>query len=204
MAKRKYDTLITPAGKAQYVKINGVHDVWTNPKNGKSQDNGYTAQLQLDKKGYEDLEKKLKAIWEASPEYAEYVEENGKKPLEPRLGLTNKKDKPYLLKTSTVTEFTDTNTGIVTPNIISIHDGKRNQLPDDTYIGYGSTAKYFLQIRPYNLSTGYGVSLKLMGIQVIELVGRNSACPFDEVEGAEDISASQDMEMFEGADEVPF
>lgn len=85
---------------------------------------------------------------------------------------------------------------------VMVVDAKRNVMKGDVLIGNGSTVKVAFEPRPYLLASTkqVGVSLRLKGVQVIELSEYgNSASMFEDEEGfvAERVEKDTASEMFD-------
>lgn len=187
MAKEKvFDKIVdvmTPVGESVFVKINGIVDDYMGQ-------NKYTATIKLEEKDAKALQKQLEQIWQAS-ETCKSRNEDEKETDRPKFPLTKSKEYGWQLKASTKTEFTDKN-GITHENIIKLVDGSKNPIDLKTQIWKGSKVALWLGAKPYETPSMYGVSLKLKGIQVIELITGGSG-------GAFGGSASDDVQSFGGS-----
>ena len=172
--------VMTPVGESVFVKINGVIDDFTGGRK-------YTVTMHLDDADAEALKEKLVKIWESS-NTCKQREENGKETDRPTFTLTKKKDYGWQLKASTQVEFTDKD-GNTHENVVRLVDGHKKPLDAKTQIWKGSKVALWIGAKPYETPTMYGVSLKLKGIQVIELVNGGSG-------GAFGGSASDDVQSF--------
>lgn len=93
--------------------------------------------------------------------------------------------------------------GSVTTVKVMVVDSKRNPMNGDVLIGNGSTVKVAFEPRPYMLASTkqVGVSLRLKGVQVIELneYGNSGASMFDDEDGfvAERVEKDTASEIFD-------
>lgn len=98
------------------------------------------------------------------------------------------------------------------PTKLIIVDAKKNPMPRNSEIWGGTTANVAVQAQFYNSNMGSGVSLRLVGAQIINLVaGGSNAAPtmaeigFEEAEGYEAQSADDAATTTEEEeDNVPF
>lgn len=201
MAKEKvFDKIVdvmTPVGESVFVKINGIVDDYMGQ-------NKYTATIRLEEKDAKALQKQLEQIWQASETFKSRTEDE-KETDRPKFPLTKSKEYGWQLKASTKTEFTDKN-GVVHENIIKLVDGNKKPMDEKTQIWKGSKVALWLGAKPYETPSMYGVSLKLKGIQIIDLITGGSG-------GAFGGSASDSVQSFGGAsvdetwetsEEIPF
>lgn len=153
--------VMTPVGKATFVKINGMVDEFHGSKK-------YTASMNLSEEAAKQLEEQLIEIWENSATYAARVDA-GKEVDRPKLGMSKHPQYGHAVKATTLTEFTNED-GKVNPNIIPIVDENEKPMDSSTKIWGGSKVKLWVGAKPYQTPTGlYGVTLKLKGIMVIDL-----------------------------------
>lgn len=185
MAKvnEKIVDVVTPVGESVFCKINGVVDDYMGQ-------NKYTITIKLDDADAKALQQQLMGIWENSETYDARTDEE-KETDRPKFPLTKSKEYGWQLKATTKTEFTDKN-GQVHENIIQLVDGNKKPMDTKTQIWKGSKVALWLGARPYETPTMYGVSLKLKGIQIIELITGGSG-------GAFGGSASDDVQSFGGS-----
>lgn len=199
MAKvvEKIIDVMTPVGESVFCKINGVVDDYMGQ-------NKYTITIKLEESDAKALQKQLMDIWENSDTHDARVDEE-KEVDRPKFPLTKSKEYGWQLKAATKTEFTDKN-GNVHENIIQLVDGNKKPMDTKTQIWKGSKVALWLGAKPYETPSMYGVSLKLKGIQVIDLITGGSG-------GAFGGSASDSVQSFGGAsvaetwktsDEIPF
>lgn len=194
--------MMTPIGESSFIYVNGRRNIF------QGQDNGYTADIiNIPEKDAKAFEKGLMKIWEASEEKQKALEKLDESDIKPRLGIKKTKDKGYTLKAKTLPEFVDKQ-GNVIENVIIIRDGQDNILDHKTQIWNGSKVRYLVGVKPYFISSSnYGLSLKLGGIQVIELVtgGNNSNGGFGVVEGSQSYANNTSpYTPTEYAEDIPF
>ena len=172
--------MITPKGKLMYVHINGHEEEY--PKGNKT--GRYTATLELTEENYNRVRDELTKIWEASDEYKEVADVV--EVMNPNLGVKKKKDKKtgeihYLLKAKLTRFKVDKAAGEKTERFVTIEDGARVRLADDTKIFNGSEGRLMVYPRPYNLGANYGVSLYLQKIQLTKAAtGNTEEFPVDD------------------------
>lgn len=185
MAKvnEKIVDVVTPVGESVFCKINGVVDDYMGQ-------NKYTITIKLDDADAKALQQQLMDIWENSETYDARTDEE-KETDRPKFPLTKSKEYGWQLKATTKTEFTYKN-GQVHENIIQLIDGNKKPMDTKTQIWKGSKVALWLGARPYETPTMYGVSLKLKGIQIIDLITGGSG-------GAFGGSASDDVQSFGGS-----
>ena len=185
MAKvnEKIVDVVTPVGESVFCKINGVVDDYMGQ-------NKYTITIKLDDADAKALQQQLMDIWENSETYDARTDEE-KETDRPKFPLTKSKEYGWQLKATTKTEFTDKN-GQVHENIIQLVDGNKKPMDTKTQIWKGSKVALWLGARPYETPTMYGVSLKLKGIQIIDLITGGSG-------GAFGGSASDSVQSFGGS-----
>jgi hypothetical protein len=191
--------VMTPVGESVFCKINGVVDDYMGQ-------NKYTITIKLDDNDAKALQKQLTEIWESSNTHDARVDEE-KEVDRPKFPITKSKEYGWQLKASTKTEFTDKN-GKVHENVIRLVDGNKKPMDEKTQIWKGSKVALWLGAKPYETPTMYGVSLKLKGIQVIDLITGSAGGAFggsasDNVQSYED---SPMTEAFGGSedDSIPF
>nr|DAE86376.1 MAG TPA: DNA helix destabilizing protein [Caudoviricetes sp.] len=172
--------VMTPVGESVFCKINGIVDDYMGQ-------NKYTITMTLGEKEAKALQKQLVKIWEQSETFKSRNEDE-KETDRPKIPITKSKEYGYQLKASTKTEFIDKN-GNTKQNVVSLVDGHKKPLDAKTQIWKGSKVALWIGAKPYETPTMYGVSLKLKGIQVIELVNGGSG-------GAFGGSASDDVQSF--------
>ncbi len=205
------------AGTARYTKINGNPDVYKDPLTGITSNPCYSILIDVTEEEYVNFQNYVNKVWQNSEEFKK-VQAKGKSGLEPTMGgireFTDKNGiKHYTIKAKTAVEFIDRNTQEVRKNVVKLYDGKRNRLPDDTQIPFGSDVVVNIMLSPYISPMGlYGISLKLSGIQIVKVAGGMSAngCPFESVDGAEDltentyIAPSEPVTQSSHTQEIPF
>lgn len=190
MAKVKYHDIMTPEVTASFIKINGVIDDYMGSRK-------YTATAKMEESDAKALQEKLLEIWKQSPEYAKR-DDDGKEVDRPNLGISFSKKYGYQIKASTLTEFKDKD-GNLRENVVRLIDGEQKPLDPKTQIWGGSKISLWLAAKTYTGSTGYGVTLKLRGIQVLELVsGSNSGSVFGGSAAGDVITVEQNTE------DIPF
>lgn len=87
-------------------------------------------------------------------------------------------------------------------------DAQNNKLPDDFQLTTGSIINAIVNVKPYKAGATNGVGLRLVGVQVVDLV--EMASPFDKVEhgyvGSTPVSGEtiSDQWVENGGDAVPF
>ena len=197
MAKvvEKITDVMTPVGESVFCKINGVVDEYMGNKK-------YTITMKLDEKDAKALQKRLRKLWEDSQTHKSRVEEE-KEVDRPKFPISKSKDYGWQLKASTKVEFTDKN-GNTHENIVRLVDGNKNPLDEKTAIWKGSKVALWLGAKPYETPTMYGVSLKLKGIQVIELVSGGAGGAFGGG-AANDVGSyeSTTTETFDTSEDIP-
>ena len=188
--------VMTPIGESVFCKINGDVDEYMGSKK-------YTITMKLDEKDAKALQKKLTKLWENSPTCKARTEEE-KEVDRPKFPISKSKDYGWQLKASTKIEFTDKN-GNTHENIVRLVDGNKKPMDEKTSIWKGSKVALWLGAKPYETPTMYGVSLKLKGIQVIELVTGGAGGAFGG--GASDDVGSYEStttEAFDTSEDIPF
>lgn len=191
--------VMTPVGESVFCKINGVVDDYMGQ-------NKYTITIKLDDNDAKALQKQLTEIWEASNTHDVRVDEE-KEVDRPKFPITKSKEYGWQLKASTKTEFTDKN-GKVHENVIRLVDGNKKPMDEKTQIWKGSKVALWLGAKPYETPTMYGVSLKLKGIQVIDLITGGAGGAFGG-SASDDVQAFGDSPMTEAFggsedDSIPF
>lgn len=199
MAKvnEKIVDVVTPVGESVFCKINGVVDDYMGQ-------NKYTITIKLDEANAKALQQQLAQIWENSETYDARTDEE-KEVDRPKFPLTKSKEYGWQLKASTKTEFTDKN-GKVHENIIQLVDGNKKPMDTKTQIWKGSKVALWLGARPYETPTMYGVSLKLKGIQIIDLVTGGSGGAFggSASDSVQSFGGSPMVETFDNSEDIPF
>ena len=199
MAKvnEKIVDVVTPVGESVFCKINGVVDDYMGQ-------NKYTITIKLDDADAKALQQQLMDIWENSDTYDARTDEE-KETDRPKFPLTKSKEYGWQLKATTKTEFTDKN-GQVHENIIQLVDGNKKPMDTKTQIWKGSKVALWLGARPYETPTMYGVSLKLKGIQIIDLITGGSGGAFggSASNSVQSFGGSTTAETWETSDEIPF
>lgn len=199
MAKvnEKIVDVVTPVGESVFCKINGVVDDYMGQ-------NKYTITIKLDDADAKALQQQLMDIWENSETYDARTDEE-KETDRPKFPLTKSKQYGWQLKATTKTEFTDKN-GTVHENIIQLVDGNKKPMDTKTQIWKGSKVALWLGARPYETPTMYGVSLKLKGIQIIDLITGGSSGAFggSASDSVQSFGGSTTAETWETSDEIPF
>lgn len=199
MAKvnEKIVDVVTPVGESVFCKINGVVDDYMGQ-------NKYTITIKLDDADAKALQQQLMDIWEQSETHDSRVDEE-KETDRPKFPLTKSKQYGWQLKATTKTEFTDKN-GTIHENIIQLVDGNKKPMDTKTQIWKGSKVALWLGARPYETPTMYGVSLKLKGIQIIDLITGGSSGAFggSASDSVQSFGGSTTAETWETSDEIPF
>lgn len=175
--------VMTPVGESVFVKINGIVDDYMGQ-------NKYTATIKLEEKDAKALKQQLEQIWQASETFKSRNEDE-KETDRPKIPITKSKEYGYQLKATTKTEFIDKN-GNTHENVISLVNGNKQPLDPKTQIWKGSKVALWIGAKPYETPSMYGVSLKLKGIQVIDLVTGGSGGTFGG-------SASDDVQSYDGS-----
>lgn len=192
----KITDVMTPVGTSVFVKINGVIDDFAGGRK-------YTVTMHLDDADAEALKEKLVKIWESS-NTCKQREENGKETDRPTFTLTKKKDYGWQLKASTQVEFTDKD-GNTHENVVRLVDGDKKPMDEKTAIWNGSKIALWIGVRPYETAMMYGVSLKLKGIQVIDLVTGGAGGAFGGA-ASDDVGSygSSMSDTFDTSEDIPF
>ena len=182
-ARTKYESIVTPVGLAKYPHVN--------TPNTRFNDQGvFSCDIFITKEEADALNLKLQPLFDA--EYQNKLEELGKKKL--KLSdppVREDDDGNWVVKASlkNVLAGTYKNGNPRSAKSIAIYDSQGNPLKD-TLVRGGSKVK--LSVRPrcwYVASTGFGMSLDLLAVQVIELGEGNlsdraaESFGFTEVEG---------------------
>lgn len=189
--------VMTPVGESVFCKINGIVDDYMGQ-------NKYTITVKLDEKDAKTLQKQLVKIWEDSETFKARNEDE-KETDRPKIPITKSKEYGYQLKASTKTEFTDKN-GNIKQNVVSLVDGNKKPLDAKTQIWKGSKVALWLGVKPYETPSMYGVSLKLKGIQVIDLIngGAGGAFGGSASDDVQTFDSSAMSETFDTSDKIPF
>lgn len=201
MAKEKvFDKIVdvmTPVGESVFCKINGVVDDYMGQ-------NKYTITIKLEEADAKALQKQLMDIWENSDTHDARVDKE-KEVDRPKFPLTKSKEYGWQLKATTKTEFTDKN-GNVHENIIQLVDGNKKPMDTKTQIWKGSKVALWLGAKPYETPSMYGVSLKLKGIQVIDLITGGSGGAFggSASDSVQSFGGSPMAETFDNSEDIPF
>ena len=199
MAKvvEKIIDVMTPVGESVFCKINGVVDDYMGQ-------NKYTITIKLEESDAKALQKQLMDIWENSNTHDARVDEE-KEVDRPKFPLTKSKEYGWQLKATTKTEFTDKN-GNAHENIIQLVDGNKKPMDTKTQIWKGSKVALWLGAKPYETPSMYGVSLKLKGIQVIDLITGGSGGAFggSASDSVQSFGGASVAETWETSDEIPF
>lgn len=101
-----------------------------------------------------------------------------------------------------------TKAGIVKEQKVFVYDAKKNLMPSSVAVGNGSVIKVAVEPFPYVMQSTkqVGVSLRLKGVQVIDLVeyGAPAASMFDEEDGyvAEAVAKDDMADSFDDSDTV--
>jgi ssDNA-binding protein len=191
---------VTPKGVAVYPRVAGKPDT-------KFNDAGvWSIKLRLEGKDADKLKKEIDAGIKASLEEARKKEKNPVKAKKIKPA-----DAPYQEDEdgSTLFNFKMTASGISKKTEKpwtrkpAVFDAKGKPLSEDIRIGAGSVVKVSFEMSPfYTALIGAGVSLRLEGVQVIELVeytgGTATSYGFEEEEG---FSGAGDADADEDADE---
>lgn len=199
MAKvvEKIVDVMTPVGESVFCKINGVVDDYMGQ-------NKYTITIKLQEADAKALQKQLMEIWNNSDTCGARTEEE-KEVDRPKFPLTKSKEYGWQLKATTKTEFTDKN-GKFHENIIQIVDGNKKPMDTKTQIWKGSKVALWLGAKPYETPSLYGVSLKLKGIQVIDLITGGSGGAFggSASDSVQSFGGSSMAETFDTSEDIPF
>ena len=159
-------TIPTPVGKAYYPRID-TPDTKFNPVGV------YSCKLHVSEGDYNTFELKIKDI--VNKAYQEECTKRGVSSL--RLADTSPipvtKDGDYEIYAKQVAKK-DTRKGLLTFSV-SVFDAKGNKLEDVPKIGSGSTLKMGVEVFPYFTDlNGFGYSLRLKAVQVLDLVEYNA------------------------------
>ena len=101
-----------------------------------------------------------------------------------------------------------TKAGVVKEQNVFVYDAKKNLMPSSVAVGNGSVIKVAVEPYPYVMQSTkqVGVSLRLKGVQVIDLVeyGAPASSMFDEEDGyvAEAVAKDDIADSFDDADAV--
>jgi|TARA_R100000482_G_scaffold44134_1_gene15419 hypothetical protein len=163
MKRDKQPLIVTPAGIAQYPRVN-TPDTKFDP------DGEYRCNLILDKKDFQHLEKTIQEI--ADVEYKVHCQEQGKKKLKIHpLPFDVDGEGNHIVKSKRKAVWIDRE-GNKLENQIAKYDASGQRIPtsDMSIIGGGSRLK--MSIRPnfwFVPSLGFGCTLQLHAVQVLEM-----------------------------------
>ena len=188
--------VMTPVGESVFCKINGVVDEYMGSRK-------YTITMKLDEKDAKALQKRLTELWNNSQTHNNRVEEE-KEVDRPKFPISKSKDYGWQLKASTKVEFVDRD-GNTHENVVRLVDGNKQPMDEKTQIWKGSKVALWLGAKPYETPTMYGVSLKLKGIQVIDLVTGSAGGAFGGG-ASNDVGSygSTTTETFDNSEDIPF
>lgn len=174
MAKPSFTKITTPAGVAGYLYL-------SKPDTKFKEEGEYRAQITLDAKYSAKFEALIEE--ELAKSLAKAKEENaGKRIKQADSPIRYNEDGTITLNTKCPAFVTSKKTGERFSLRPTVFDGAGNRLNNDNLkAGQGSTIKVNLEIRPYYTAlVGAGVTLRLVAVQIIELVefGGGSAAGF--------------------------
>lgn len=159
-------TIPTPVGKAYYPRID-TPDTKFNP------DGVYSCKLHVSEGDYNMFELQIKNLVEQA--YKEECIKRGVQQLKkaPTSPLRVTADGDYEIYAKQVAKK-ETRKGLLTFSV-SVFDAKGNKLSETPKVGSGSTLKMGVEIFPYYTDlNGFGYSLRLKAIQIIDLVEYNA------------------------------
>ena len=159
-------TIPTPVGKAYYPRID-TPDTKFNP------DGVYSCKLHVSEGDYNSFELQIKDLVEQA--YKEECSRRGVQQLKkaPTSPLRVTADGDYEIYAKQVAKK-ETRKGLLTFSV-SVFDAKGNKLSETPKVGSGSTLKMGVEIFPYYTDlNGFGYSLRLKAIQIIDLVEYNA------------------------------
>lgn len=159
-------TIPTPVGKAYYPRID-TPDTKFNP------DGVYSCKLHVSEGDYNSFELKIKDTVEQA--YKDECSKRGVQQLKkaPTSPLKVTADGDFEIYAKQVAKK-DTRKGLLTFSV-SVFDAKGNKLSETPKIGSGSTLKMGVEIFPYYTDlNGFGYSLRLKAVQIIDLVEYNA------------------------------
>lgn len=159
-------TIPTPVGKAYYPRID-TPDTKFNP------DGVYSCKLHVSEGDYNSFELQIKDLVEQA--YKDECSKRGVQQLKkaPTSPLRVTADGDFEIYAKQVAKK-DTRKGLLTFSV-SVFDAKGNKLSETPKIGSGSTLKMGVEIFPYYTDlNGFGYSLRLKAVQIIDLVEYNA------------------------------
>lgn len=159
-------TIPTPVGKAYYPRID-TPDTKFNP------DGVYSCKLHVSEGDYNSFELKINDIVERA--YKEECSRRNATSLRraPTSPLKKTADGDFEIYAKQVAKK-DTRKGLLTFSV-SVFDAKGNKLSEIPKVGSGSTLKMGVEVFPYYTDlNGFGYSLRLKAIQIIDLVEYNA------------------------------
>ena len=131
--------------------------------------NKYSLMLEITEDQKKDIEPKLNTIWE---DYARTLKDEGKKiKFDPVMPIKEYNDKLFIKATRTAS-FENKKTKETVNATVPIYDASckeiRGKLKQE--IGNGSTIKVSVDVVPFFITDrNYGIALRLVGVQVLEL-----------------------------------
>ena len=157
----KQPSILTPAGSAQYPRLNS-------PDTRFHEDGEYRCNVIVTEKEAKGFEKILRKLYDQ--EYKLRCEEEGKKfKKSDFFPVVINDEGEHIIKAKRQGTWT-TRDGVKKENQIAVYDASAQPMPNDLIVGAGS--KVILSVRPNFWNTGmlgFGCSLSLMGVQVLEL-----------------------------------
>lgn len=194
MAKNKVTKGVTPIGEALFAHVLKTETI--HKKDGKTTDTGkFTIMLKLKDSDKEALLDKINAEWESFKETLD----NKKFKYEISNGLKEYNDEEYFK--FSMNETIKLKSGELLHRTVPIYDAKCNEISGTlTGIGNGSKVKIAFDYIPFYMNDkNYGVSLRLTGIQIIDLIeyGQTDAksLGFGEEEGYSQNEAVDDEDL---------
>ena len=195
-----YKQLVTPKGELMY-----PHLKTTETFNG--QDTGkYSVTIKFSKEDTAKVAAALEAEWEKAYASAEGIKgKTLKRGSEPNLGsMREDKNGDIIFKAKCSAEI-KTKTGDVKKLTVAVFDAKGK--PTDAEVGHGSIGKLSVNLVPFHISSSnYGITMRLNGVQVIELKepgswGDAASMGFEEEEGYSVAEEAEGMPFRGGDDE---
>lgn len=170
--------ITTPKGRAKYPHVNEPNTRF-NPMGD------YTCTLVVSEEDANDFKAKVDKIYKAEYERECILQKKDKLKKSPSFPISQDEDGDWIIKTKQVAKV-ETKSGDVYNFDIKLFDASGK--PANPRVGSGSIVKCSVEPRTWYMPTlGFGVTLSLKAVQVIELVeqGGNSADSFgfDEEEG---------------------
>ena len=204
MGKSKYTKGVTAMGEAFFTNVLSTEKF---TKDGKTTDTGkYSIMLKLSQADLDEMKVRIDDEWES---YKNTLDVKKFK-YDYVSGVKEYKDEEYLKFTMPAT--IKCKSGEVIEMHVPVFDSVAREISKKLHneLGNGSKVKVAYELRPFYMSDkNYGISLRLVGIQVIELVeyGNNSASAlgFGVVAGGFKASDAEKADVDdENDDDIPF